>query len=57
MKGCLDECNICEATLMQELALDFAHKQLVNELLKKQIDLLEKSQEFRSCPVGSEEIL
>ena len=55
MKGCLDDCNICEETLMQEIELDLAHKQLVNELLKKQIDLLEKSQEYRCCPVGSEE--
>ena len=55
VKGCLDECNICEDSLMQEMELDLAHKQLVNELLKKQIDLLEKSQEYRCCPVDSEE--
>ena len=55
VKGCLDDCNICEETLMQEIELDLAHKQLMNELLKKQIDLLEKSQEYRCCPVGSEE--
>jgi hypothetical protein len=30
-------------------------KKLENELLKKQIDLLEKSQEYRCCPVNSEE--
>ena len=54
VKGCLDDCNICEDTLMQEMQLDLAHKQLKNELLKKQIDLLEKSQDYRCCPVGSE---
>ena len=55
VKGCLDDCNICEETLMQEIELDLAHKQLMNELLKKQIDLLEKSQKYRCCPTDSEE--
>ncbi len=55
VKGCLDECNICEETLMKEMDLDLARKQLENELLKKQIDLLDKSQEYRCCPAGSEE--
>lgn len=55
VKGCLDECNICEETLMKEMDLDLARKQLANELLKKQIDLLDKSQEYRCCPAGSEE--
>ena len=35
--------------------LDLARKQLENELLKKQIDLLEKSQQYRCCPADSEE--
>ena len=55
VKGCLDECNICEETLMKEMDLDLARKQLENELLKKQIDLLEKSQQYRCCPAGEEE--
>ena len=55
VKGCLDECNICEASLVREMELDLAHKQLKNELLKKQIDLLEKSQDYRCCAVGTEE--
>lgn len=55
VKGCLDECNICEETLMREMELDLARKQLENELLKKQIDLLEKSQQYRCCPTGCEE--
>ncbi|MEO7953633.1 MAG: hypothetical protein ABIR35_06000 [Polaromonas sp.] len=54
VKGCLDECNICEETLMKEMDLDLARKQLENELLKKQIDLLEKSQQYRCCPGNSE---
>jgi hypothetical protein len=36
--------------LMKGIELDLEHKRLQNELLKKQIDLLEKSQEYRCCP-------
>ncbi|HEY6082029.1 MAG TPA: hypothetical protein VIU45_01145 [Chitinophagaceae bacterium] len=43
VKGCLDDCDICEPEVKERL-------QLENELLKKQIDLLEKSQEYRCCP-------
>jgi hypothetical protein len=55
VKGCLDECDICEPTLQQEIEIELERKKLENELLKKQIDLLEKSQEYRCCPKGSEE--
>jgi hypothetical protein len=48
VKGCLDECNVCEPGLKRKIELEL-------ELMKKQIDLLEKSQEYRCCPVGSEE--
>ncbi len=50
VKGCLDECDICEPELMKEIELNLEHKKLENELLKRQIDLLEKSQEYRCCP-------
>jgi hypothetical protein len=50
VKGCLDECNICEREFMKELELNLERKKLENELLKRQIDLLEKSQEYRCCP-------
>ena len=50
VKGCLDECDICEPALDREIELDLKRKQLENELLKKKIDLLEKSQEYRCCP-------
>ena len=52
VKGCLDDCDVCEPTLMKGIELDLEHKRLQNELLKKQIDLLEKSQEYRCCPAG-----
>ena len=55
VKGCLDECNICEPELQQEIALDLVRKDLENQLLKKQIDLLEKSQSYRCCPAGETE--
>ena len=53
VKGCLDECNICESELMKEIELNLEHKKLENELLKRQTELLEKSQEYRCCPAGS----
>ena len=50
VKGCLDDCDVCEPTLSREIELDLARKALENDLLKKQIELLEKSQEYRCCP-------
>lgn len=35
--------------------LEATHKDLDNQLLKKQIDLIEKSQEYRCCPGETEE--
>lgn len=55
VKGCLDECDICEPELKQEMALDLVRMDLENQLLKKQIELLEKSKEYRCCPAGEEE--
>lgn len=55
VKGCLDDCDVCEDTRLKAIELDLARKELENELLKKQIDLLEKSQEYRCCPSGSAE--
>lgn len=55
VKSCLDECNVCEPTLEEEIRLELDHKKLENELLKKQISLLEKSQEYRCCPADEVE--
>jgi hypothetical protein len=55
VKGCLDECDVCEPDVHRAIELDLDRKQLENELLKKQIELLEKSQEYRCCPKGEEE--
>ncbi len=43
VKGCLDECNTCEPARRERVHLE-------NEMLKKKIELLEKSQEYRCCP-------
>ena len=55
VKSCLDECDICEPALHRKTELELEHMALQNELLKKQIELLEKSQEYRCCPQGSGE--
>ena len=54
VQTCLDDCEACEPTLERSIELDLERKQLENQLLKKQIDLLEKSQEYRCCPDGTE---
>jgi hypothetical protein len=54
VKGCIDDCDVCEPSLDREIQLDLDRKQLENELLKKQIQLLEKSQEYRCCPDGGD---
>ena len=55
IKGCLDECNTCEPTLKKEVELNLQRQKLENDLLTKQIELLEKSQEYRCCPVSEVE--
>ncbi len=55
VKGCLDPCNVCEDARQDSLQLDLVRKDLENKLLSKQIDLLEKSQEYRCCPAGETE--
>ena len=55
VKGCLDECEVCEPNLDRAIQLDLERKQLENELLKKKIELLEKSQEYRCCAVDEDE--
>jgi hypothetical protein len=55
VKGCLDDCDVCEQTLLQEIDLDLARKNLENKLLERQIELLDKSQEYRCCPDDEDE--
>jgi hypothetical protein len=53
VKTCLDDCSACEAQLEKKIELELQHIDLQNQLLAKQIELLEKSQEYRCCPAGS----
>jgi hypothetical protein len=55
VKGCLDKCNTCEPALQREIELDLERKKLENGMLKRQIELLDKAQEYRCCPAGEEE--
>jgi hypothetical protein len=55
VKGCLDDCDACEPQLEKLYELEIARKDLENQLLAKQIALLEKSQEYRCCPADEEE--
>ena len=54
VRGCLDDCNICEPSLQREIRLNLKRKKLENRLLERQIELLEKHQDYRCCPNGTE---
>ena len=53
VKGCIDTCDVCEPELQKKIELELEEQSLRNQLLKRQIDLLDKSQEYRCCPAGS----
>lgn len=55
VKGCLDDCDVCEPELKRSIRLDLERKELENKLLERQIELLEQSQEYRCCPSETEE--
>ncbi len=50
VKGCLDECDTCEPELQRKISLELDKLELENKLLQRQIDLLDKAQEYRCCP-------
>jgi hypothetical protein len=52
VKTCVDDCSACEVQLEKEIDLELQYLDLQNKLLAKQIELLEKSQEYRCCPAG-----
>jgi hypothetical protein len=54
VKGCLDECDICEPAHKREIELELEHKRLENERLKREIELMEEDQEHRCCPAAAE---
>jgi len=55
VKGCLDNCGMCEPELEKKRALELERMDLENQLLKRQIELLDKSQEYRCCPPATVE--
>jgi hypothetical protein len=55
VKGCLDDCDVCEPELQKKIELELEEQELKNQLLKRQIELLDKSQEYRCCPAPSPE--
>jgi len=55
VKGCIDTCDICEPALEQKIQLELEEQSLRNQLLKRQIELLDKAQEYRCCPADSDE--
>ncbi len=55
VKGCLDDCEVCEPQLQRKISLELDRMELENKLLARQIDLLDKSQQYRCCPTDEEE--
>ena len=55
VRGCLDECNVCEDARLKEIKLELERKELENKLMARQIELLDKAQEYRCCPEGYDE--
>jgi hypothetical protein len=53
VKSCLDDCNICEDEVQRRETLELDNLELQNKLLARQIDLLDKAQEYRCCPVAA----
>jgi hypothetical protein len=56
VRGCLDECDICEDARKKEIELDLENKRLLNEKLKREIELMDSDQQHRCCPVGEAEV-
>jgi hypothetical protein len=55
VKSCLDDCNICEPEVQKHQQLELENLELQNKLLARQIQLLDKAQEYRCCPAEAEE--
>ena len=45
VKGCIDDCDVCEPELEKKIQLELEEQELKNQLLKRQIELLDKSQD------------
>jgi hypothetical protein len=54
VKGCLDECDVCEPTLERMIQLEIDRKQLENDKLRREIELMDHDQQHRCCPGSAE---
>lgn len=54
VKSCMDSCGICEPNVERREQLELEQLELKNKLLARQIELLDKAQEYRCCPVSDE---
>lgn len=54
VKGCLDDCDICEPERKRSIDLDLERRDLENQRLKREIELMDKDQAHRCCPSGTE---
>jgi hypothetical protein len=52
VRACLDDCDVCEPALDEAMSLEIERQKLENALLQRQIDLLDKHQDYRCCPVA-----
>ena len=52
VRSCLDDCDVCEPALDEAMSLELERQKLENALLQRQIDLLDKHQDYRCCPVA-----
>ena len=50
VRSCLDDCDVCEPALDEAVTIELERQRLENALLQKQIDLLDKHQDYRCCP-------
>lgn len=55
VRSCLDDCDVCEPALDESIQLDLERQRLQLALLQKQIDLLDKHQDYRCCPAAETE--
>ena len=49
VKGCLDECSVCEEALEEDMKLDLEYKALRNKKLAREIELLDQAAEYHCC--------
>jgi hypothetical protein len=55
VKGCLDDCDTSEPMLQRKFELELEEHSLKNEMLRRQIELLDQAHEYRCCPEGESE--